>query len=95
MSDNWPSSHSSGFNRTLVFLTLCGLPGGVGECPLTRGGGGVGSIVSVGGETRSVGSGKVSGGGGCTGVGRSGTGFESSSCDDMGGSAGLSDMGIE
>ena len=67
----------------------------MGEYPLTGGGVGVGSIVSVGGETRSVGSGKVSGGGGCTCVGRSGTGLESSSCDDLGGSAGLFDMGIE
>ena len=65
----------------------------MGEYPLTGGGGG--SLVSVGGETRSVGSGKVSGGGGCTSVGRSGAGFESSTCDDMGGSAGLSGIGIE
>ena len=73
----------------------------MGECPLTGGGGGVGvgMIVGVGGEIRSVGSGKVSGGGGCTCVGRSGTGLESSLCDGVGGSpsgsAGLSDMGIE
>ena len=95
VSDNWPSSHSSGSNRTLGFLALCGRPGGVGGCPLTGGGGGVGIIIGFGGEIRSVGSGKVSGGGGCTGVGRSGTGLESSSCDSMGGSTGLSDMGIE
>ena len=66
----------------------------MGECPTTGGGDGVGSIVGVCGDTRSVGSGKVSGGGGCTGVEMTGTGLVSSTCDGMSGSAVISDVGI-